>query len=202
MHKTSMTDKHVPTTQPSIDWDALLHTLEWNDEERRSADALTRLSIRAAQYAELTRFDLQSQKDTTTCVTFRLGAERYAVNTAWVRGVQSICKITRVPGAPDYYPGVVNMRGRIITVFDLRRFFNLEISGDLPQELVQIEIGDLNLGMLADHIEGVEQIPDDEIEPIDILFARGITTDRLVILDLEKMAKDTRLIVNEMDEAE
>lgn len=197
-----MTDQHLPPSQTSIDWDALLRTLEWDDDERRSADALTRLSIRAAQYAELTRFDLQSQNDTTTCVTFRLGKERYAVNTDWVRGVQAIGKITRVPGAPDYYPGVVNMRGRIITVFDLRRFFDLEISDELPQELVQIEIGDLNLGMLADHIEGVEQILDDEIQTIDILFARGITSDRLVILDLEKMAKDARLIVNETDEAE
>ncbi|MCA9882310.1 MAG: chemotaxis protein CheW [Anaerolineae bacterium] len=196
-----MTNEQV-TPQTSIDWDALLNTLEWDDDARRSADALTRLSIRAAQYAELTRFDIQGQNNTTTCVTFRLGKERYAVNTNWVRGVQSISRITRVPGAPEYYPGVVNMRGRIITLFDLRRFFGLTVDEKMPKELVQIEIGELNLGMLADHIEGVEQIPDDEIEPIDMLFARGITTDRLVILDLEKMAQDSRLVVDGTDEAE
>ncbi|QPC84674.1 chemotaxis protein CheW [Phototrophicus methaneseepsis] len=196
-----MTDKNrsrqqSKINQAKVNWDDLLVALEWDSAERRQADTLTRLSLRAAQYAEPTRHDAQNQLNTQTCLTFTLAKERYAIDIAYVRGVQTTGRITRVPGAPDFYPGVVNMRGRIITVFDLRQFFGLEVDEEMPPEMIQMEVNQLHLGLLADHVEGVILVPNDTIEPLDILYAHGITREKLVVLDMEKLAGDERLIVN------
>jgi purine-binding chemotaxis protein CheW len=196
-----MSDEHANLPKQKVDWDALLSALEWDSAERRQADTLTRLSLRAAQYAEPTRYEGQDSNKSQTCLVFILGKERYSIDIGYVRDVQNTGRITRVPGAPDFYPGVVNMRGRIITVFDLRHFFSLDVEGDMPSEMIQVEMGDMHLGMLANHVEGVASIPYDAIEPLDILYTRGITKDQLVVLDMEQLASDERLVINGTEDA-
>jgi len=130
-----------------------------------------------------------------------LGAERYGIDVTTVTSVRAMSTLTRVPGVPPFYRGVVNVRGQIITVLDLRVFLNLGGNANkIPNELIVVKSNALELGILADHVSDVEHIPVDRIEPVEMKYARGVTTGRLVVLDIEQLLTDERLFVGGADE--
>jgi purine-binding chemotaxis protein CheW len=132
-----------------------------------------------------------------------LGSEHYGVDVMLVQGVRTIGHITRVPGVPPFYRGVVNVRGQVITVLDLRLFFEMPGDGDaVPDELVIVGNGDLTLGLLAHNVEGVATIPLESIEPVDNMrYALGVTRTRLVLLDIQRLLQDDQLVVGGTDES-
>ena len=67
-------------------------------------------------------------------ITFKLGEESFAINVAQVREVLEISQITKVPTAPAYMRGVVNVRGKAVPVVDLRTKFGLPMASDTPLE--------------------------------------------------------------------
>jgi purine-binding chemotaxis protein CheW len=111
-------------------------------------------------------------------------------------------KITPVPSAPRFYRGVVNLRGQIITVLDIRRFFELpEATSEPPRELVVVRSNALELGLIARHVQGVQRIPAESVRPFEQLrYARGVTAERLVILDIARLFEDDRLVIKHAEE--
>lgn len=149
------------------------------------------LRQRAEQYAAPQADDRPTQGEMV--LAFQLGEERYAVDVMVVRGLRAVRHITPVPAVPRFYRGVVNIRGQIITVLDLRVFFEMP-ADDLPAELVVVEAKGLRLGLLAHRIEDV--LPVAEYSPVDDLrYARGLTADGLILLDIPRLLEDERLIV-------
>jgi purine-binding chemotaxis protein CheW len=173
----------------SIDWQSIRESLTW--DEQAQYDLL--LSIRAQQYAQPSRIR-DAKSDHLTVLTFKLNFERYAIDVMPVRAIRPLSRITPVPSLPPFYRGVVNLRGQIITVLDLQRFFNL---GDTPaHELIIIQSNQLEIGLLTVHVEGVASIPIQAIEPIEsIRYASGVTPERLIILDIAALFEDERLII-------
>lgn len=161
-----------------------------------------RLRQRAAQYAApLTEPD--SAADRFTALTFDLGGERYGVDVMLVQAIRTAPHITPVPGSPRFYRGVVNLRGRITTVLDLRVFFDLN-ADDLqqPDELVVVRANRLEMALLAHHVRGVDDIPKAEIEPMtDMRYTFGVTPERLVLLDIAALFEDERLVIGGVDNA-
>lgn len=186
-----MENQHKNNLQ--ILWDEL----NQDDTEREAVNLQARLVQRAKQYATPQKQKVNYADDEVyNVLTFRLGQERYAVDVATVRGVRPITSITRVPGVPPFYRGVINVRGRIVSVLDLRHFFNIAgEKSDLPSELLLIETTTLFLAILAHHIEEITAIPRANIEAQDMKYARGVTAERLVILDIETLFNDDRLII-------
>jgi purine-binding chemotaxis protein CheW len=185
-----------------IDWKALWQELDWDDESHREVATRKRLQRRARQYASL-----PSEKDDETAgkrfvLTFSLGKERYAIDVQLVRIVRSLDTVFPVPGTPNFYPGVVNIRGQIVTVMDLRSFFDMGIEeSDTPSELIVVEANNLQIGLLAHHVYDVISVPGAEVEAIDdIRFAYGVTAERLVLLDIARMFEDNRLVIGGADE--
>lgn len=185
-----------------IDWKALWRELDWDDESHREEAMRRRLQRRARQYASL-----PPDKDDETAgkryvLTFSLGKERYAIDVQLVRIVRPVDTMFPVPGTPGFYPGVVNIRGQIVTVMDLRLFFDMAIDeSDAPGELIVVEANNLQIGLLAHHVYDVISVPGTEIEAIDdIRYAYGVTVDRLVLLDVARMFEDARLIIGGVDE--
>lgn len=125
-------------------------------------------------------------------VTFRLGKEEYGVD---INSVQEIIRgggITPVPGAPPHVSGVINLRGRIIPVVDLRlRFSRDPIAQNEEQRIVVVELGEKRLGMLVDSVRQVikfstglvEEMPEDATTP-EASYIRGMgkLDGRLVII--------------------
>jgi len=172
--------------------------LDWDNDDRRLELERERLRQRARQYASHATDDDVSPEQVETLLTFNLGTERYGIDVMLVRGVRAEQKITPVPGVPSFYRGVINVRGQIVTVLDLR--FLLSVGSPEthtpPTEVMITQANGLRLGLLAHKVNGVESIRRSEINPIDHLpYSQGVTTDRLIVLNLQRLYEDPRLIV-------
>ncbi|WP_412710084.1 chemotaxis protein CheW [Atrimonas thermophila] len=133
-------------------------------------------------------------------VAFRLGKETYAVDIQQVQEIIRMQQITAVPGAPFFVEGVINLRGRIIPVIDLRKRLGLP-QGEKTDEvrIVVVEIPPHKVGMVVDAVEEVLRLSMEDIEPpstlvasVDEQYLKGVgkTGDRLVVLlDLEAILK-------------
>lgn len=136
---------------------------------------------------------------------FRLAQERYAVETRLVREVQPLRQLTPLPCTPSFVLGIVNVRGRILPVLDLKRLFDLSEKGltDLHR-IILVHGADLEFGLLADVIVGVQTIPLDSLQPslptltgIHAEYLKGVTAERLVVLDLARILEHPRIVVHE-----
>lgn len=130
-------------------------------------------------------------------VTFRLGEEEYGVDILKVHEIDRMMDITEVPNAPASIEGVINLRGKVIPVINLRRKFNLpEREADSRTKIVVVDIG-TSAGMIVDSVSEVLRISSDIIEPpppmtagVSSEYIRGVgkLKDRLLILlDIEKL---------------
>ena len=137
-------------------------------------------------------------------VGFMLGAEEYGVNIQSVQEINRTVEITRVPRTPDYVEGVVNLRGKVIPVVNLRKRFGLEsIAHDKETRVVVMEIHEKIIGILVDAVSEVLRIPSSLIEPppdivtgVDSEYIEGVAKlqDRLLILlDLDKILLNEQL---------
>jgi purine-binding chemotaxis protein CheW len=151
-------------------------------------------------------------------LTFRIGEETFAVDVVQVQEVLELLPITRIPKAPGFMRGVVNVRGRVVPVVDLRRKFELEDAEfTVDTCIVVLEISldaeTVVLGALVDSVQEVIELQAEQIEPaprmgttLDTEFIRGIgTKDELfiIILDTNKILSSDELdMVQETGSAE
>jgi purine-binding chemotaxis protein CheW len=134
-------------------------------------------------------------------VTFGLADERYAVETCHVREVLRVGEIASVPGAPDFLAGLLNRRGDILAVFDLRRFFGAADREPTGGARVLVLGGErAEFGMLADVVHEVTTLRTDEIHeaPASVAgagrdYLRGVTAGALIVLDGAVLLRDERL---------
>jgi purine-binding chemotaxis protein CheW len=136
---------------------------------------------------------------------FVLANERYALETAFVREVYPLKELTPLPCTPPFILGIINIRGQILAVTDLKRFFQLPDKGlsDLNKVII-LRRGGLEVGILADRVSGVRAVSLPEVqEPLPTLegrspdYLKGISREALIILDAEKILADPKLIVHE-----
>lgn len=133
-------------------------------------------------------------------VGFRVGRESYAVPIGMVREIVRAVEITPVPDAPAHVEGVVNLRGRIIPVIDLRkRFHESQIVAGKKNRILVVEIGGRAAGLLVDAASEVLKMPRSSIEPppdvlqedgLDYVTGLGKRDGRLIVMvDLEKLMR-------------
>ena len=144
--------------------------------------------------------------DERQLVVFQLDAEFYGVDIARVHEIIRLQTITRVPRAPAFVEGVINLRGKVIPVVDLRKRFGLPTADHTrASRIVVVEIGDQVVGIVVDGVSEVLRVSESTIEPpspvvagIDSEYIHGIAklADRLVILlDLNRvMAREERFV--------
>ena len=136
---------------------------------------------------------------------FTLAGERYGIETAHVLEVVPLRELTPVPCTPPFYLGVMNHRGRILPVLDFRRLFDLAGQGVTKgSRVVVVEAGGMTFGIFTDAVAGTTRIGAQEAAPPPITlsgdrqaFVRGVTGEMVAVLDLEAMARDPRIVVNE-----
>ena len=138
-------------------------------------------------------------------VEFELGGERYGIRLARVSEVCALRELTPVPCTPAFVLGIINLRGEIHTIIDLRKFFDLPETGITELNHILI-VNDpaMRLGILADAIRGVRTIAVDELQPslpartgVRADYVRGVTGDGLVVLDVARILGDERIVVSE-----
>jgi purine-binding chemotaxis protein CheW len=138
-------------------------------------------------------------------IEFRLAHERYAVEQSYVREVHPLRELTPLPCTPGFVLGMINVRGQILPVIDVKRFFDLPQAGITDLHLVIIvHIEEMELGILADSVTGVRLVPQALCQPslptltgIRAKYLKGVTDQHVVILDVPSILNDPKIIVNE-----
>jgi len=134
-------------------------------------------------------------------VTFTLNNEEYAVDILSVQEINRITEITKVPNSEEYVEGVVNLRGKVIPIINLRTKFGFEEKPkDDSSRIIIMEIQNITNGLIVDAVSEVLRIPSSIIEPAPPMssdetnqFIRGIAKldNRLIILlDIDKLIGD------------
>ncbi|MEJ2182572.1 MAG: chemotaxis protein CheW [Nitrospirota bacterium] len=135
---------------------------------------------------------LRDREDILQLVTFALGSEDYAVDILKVQEINRMTDIARVPKAPPFVEGVINLRGRVIPVVSLRKRFGLpEKQSDEKSRIIVMDVRGVIVGLMVDSVSEVLRIPPSTVEEAPNLnaevateFIQGIAKldDRLIIL--------------------
>jgi len=138
-------------------------------------------------------------------VEFMLAHERYGVETPFVSEIHPLTNLTPLPCTPAFVPGIVNLRGEIVSVIDLKKFFDLPEKGltDLNRVIV-LQSDAMRFSVLADVVLGVRRVPVAEIQAalptltgIREQYLKGVTSERTIILDAAKLLADGKIVVQE-----
>ena len=146
---------------------------------------------------------MSESKILETCLylTFKLGVEIFAIDVSQVREVLDLSPITKVPQAADFMRGVINVRGSVVPVVDLRMKFNVPLlENTVHTRVVVMEIAmdgeEIVLGALADSVHDVKEINPEQIEPPPKIgsrwrteFIKGIgkhDDNFIIILDIDR----------------
>ncbi|HLC41343.1 MAG TPA: chemotaxis protein CheW [Methylomirabilota bacterium] len=131
-------------------------------------------------------------------VSFNLGDEEYGVDILRVQEINRMVHITRVPKAPEFVEGVINLRGKVIPIVDLRKRFGLTAKPhDKNTRIIVVDIDGRTVGLIVDGVSEVLRFSMDTIEPpppmvtgvdAEYIWGVGKLEDRLLILlDLSKV---------------
>jgi purine-binding chemotaxis protein CheW len=130
--------------------------------------------------------------ETIQVVSFKLGAEEYGVDIAQVQEINRMVSVTHVPRAPHFMEGVINLRGQLIPIIDLRTRLGMPRAEHTKNtRIVVTEIGTKRVGMVVDSVSEVLRLPIEQIEDapemlsgVDTEYIRGVgkIEDRLIIL--------------------
>ena len=137
-------------------------------------------------------------------LAFRLGAEDYAIDILKVQEIRVFDNVTRLPGAPDYIKGVLNLRGLIAPVLDLRIKFGFhQVEYGPFTVLIVLHVHDRLVALVVDAVADVVALTDDEIKPppefatavnIEYVMGLGARGERmLILLDIEKLISSQEL---------
>lgn len=136
--------------------------------------------------------------DQLQLVTFEVGAEQFAIDILAVQEINRMMQITKVPQSPPCLEGVINLRGRIIPVIDLRKRFGMEASSrDEDCRIVVVEVQTRVLGFIVDRVNEVLRVDSTIVDAapsmtttVDRDFIRGVaklTSGLVILLDISKL---------------
>lgn len=138
-------------------------------------------------------------------IEFRLAWETYAVESKYIREIYPLKDFTPIPGTPSFVLGLANVRGQILSVIDLKKFFNLPEKGlGELNKIIVVRNELMEFGILADAIIGARKLMLEHIQEspptvsgIGAEYLKGVTKERMVVLDMEKILNDPKIIVNQ-----
>ncbi len=169
------------------------------------------IAILKARAQELARAPAREQpaEQSMDIVEFSAAHETYALEIRFVREALNLKDITPVPCTPRYIAGIINVRGQILAVIDIKRFFDLPARGIADVHTVIIVKNEtMDFGLLADVILGVRTVLLSRLQPTPPTFTgiraeylKGVTQEGVVILDAGKILSDRSIVVNEQVEA-
>ncbi len=205
-----MNQAELETQEVTQDWEHIYQRLE---AVRTAVEQNVYANAQKKQEVLKSRANALAQETKTVTVDetylevveFHLEYEHYAIETSHIREVYPLKELTPVPCTAPFVLGIINIRGQILSVLDLKVFFHLPEKGltDLNKVII-LHSQAMEFGILADAILGVRSIPLNAIQPslptltdIGADYLKGVTAERLVILDATKILSDKNIIVHE-----
>lgn len=167
-------------------------------EEEKKNILIKRAKVLAG---EISTEELMEQ--TVQIVEFMLASEKYGIEAIYIREIFSLKELTPIPCTPPFVLGVINIRQQIVSVIDIKKFFNLPDRGISElNKVIILKTDEMEVGILADSITGVSCINLKRLQTdlpgltdIGTEYLKGICEGPLIILDGGKILSDKKLIV-------
>ena len=129
--------------------------------QKRKTEAL----FEEAQRRKIAREQEDAVEETRILVRFSLGDEQYGIDAQHIEMVTEQMKIFKVPCVPDYIMGVINLRGQIISIIDLKQFFDLaQVEANDEVRIIIVKLGSIRVGFLVDFVWGMTHVPISSIQ--------------------------------------
>lgn len=208
-----MSKKQGAEPRRAIDWNEVHGRLERARQAVESGatpdatETARILADRARALAIPAREERQGEE--IEVIEFLLSGERYGLEFTYVREVFPLVELTRLPCTPPFVLGIVNVRGEIVSVVDLRKFFDLPEKGltDLNKVII-LHSETMTFGILADVVIGVRALARDTLQAslptltaLREEYLLGVTHDPMTILDAARLLADPHIVVEESVEA-
>jgi purine-binding chemotaxis protein CheW len=137
---------------------------------------------------------------------FMLSDERYAIDATYVSEVITIKDLTPLPCTPSFILGIINNRGQILSVIDIKKFFNLPERGITNlNRVIIVKHQEIDVGILTDEIVGSSTVDLEALQnkipsanKIADSYILGLTNERLIVLDITEVLQDEKIVVNEI----
>ena len=193
----------------AVDWQAVHRRLEATGAAIERQISLSQqgkkwlLKARARSLAALPRSE--AAEEYLEIIEFQLASETYGIELRHAGEVSLLKELTPVPCTPAFVLGIINLHGRVLSVVDLKRFFDLPNNPltDLNRVIV-VRKDSMEVGILADTIHGVRRIPLRDLQPslptltgVRAEYLKGITGERLIVLNADKLLSDSKIVVQE-----
>jgi purine-binding chemotaxis protein CheW len=199
--------KHGSGPAKAIDWESLRRRLEASRMavgQELTPDA-TREILKARAEELARQAGEEGAGATLEVLEFLLSYETYAIEISWIVEAYPLRELTPLPGTPPFVLGIINVRGRILSVIDIRVFFDLPQKGLTNlNKVIILRSGEMEFGILADEIIGTRSIPLKELQPplstltgIREEYLKGVTRERTALLDGEKLLADRKIVVHD-----
>ena len=136
---------------------------------------------------------------------FDLASERYGLDVAEIQEIHPLQQYTQIPCTPSFVFGIINVRGRILSIIDLKKFFGLPEQGITNlNKVIILKNETMEFGILIDNVAGFRRVTTDEIHAapatlsgIGAEYVNGITSEGMIILNSGKILLDKNIVVNE-----
>lgn len=148
---------------------------------------------------------VEESKEKIEILEFLISGEKYGIETQFINKVHLLRDLTPLPGVSVCIVGIINVRGKIAPVIDIKKFFDLP-GKEITQldKVIVIDAEEAFFGILADEVSGINQIPTNKVQTslptltgIRAEFLKGVTVDQLVILDPIKLALDKKIVIDD-----
>jgi purine-binding chemotaxis protein CheW len=136
---------------------------------------------------------------------FSLASERYGLDVAEIQEIRPLQQYTQIPCTPAFVFGIINVRGRILSIIDLKKFFGLSDQGITNlNKVIILKNESMEFGILIDSVAGFRRVTPCEVHAapatlsgIGAEYVSGITSEGMIILDSRKILSDKNIVVNE-----
>ncbi|HNJ40221.1 MAG TPA: chemotaxis protein CheW [Acidobacteriota bacterium] len=194
----------------TTDWDDIYHRLNTTqaaiEQTQTPSGEISRQILRnRARQLALEPPEPASDVLSVAVIEFCLASETYGIELTSVREIIPLKELTPVPCTPPFVLGLMNIRGQLLSVISLKKFFQLPEKGltDLNKVIV-VSVGGFEIGILADAVLTVKTILLSEIQPaihtftgIHAQYLKGITREQTILLNLQELVTDQKLIISE-----
>lgn len=143
-------------------------------------------------------------------VEFIIADECYGIELNYIREVYAIKRLTRLPGVPAFIAGIINVRGTIVSIVNLKQHFGIpetEITG--KRHIIILSSSQMEFGLLVDRIIGVRKLPVSALKPpiktlagVRARYLKGIIESRIALLDGQQLLEDDNLRIGREEDAE
>jgi len=191
----------------TVNWDEIRRRLEstrtFLEQEHAIAPHEARRILRE-RAQDLAREDEKTvTEESLEVLEFHLAHESYGIESAHVREVYPLKDYTSLPGTPPFVLGIINVRGRIVSVLDLKKFFDLPQKGITESnKVIILSNGAMEFGILADAVSGTLTVSPDGLQTtlptlkgVRAEYLKGVTPERMVVLDGSRLLADPKLVI-------